>query len=272
MAREVRQYAATITAGTTVAAPMRIPLSMPARIVRRIRWRVPPGPSGLMGWRLGSGGVAVIPWNDGAWIIADDEWDEWLPEGQITSGAWELQGYNGGTLDHTVYLTFELDPPQLVDPAALVVYDYGSAGSSGGGGTVPPADPGAAAATYADGWAVGRSNALAAMAIAYGDPDAPALASRPEALTDAGNGYDDAKAAALVAVGDVGQTQGIEDVPTNDGRAIAKARAVAAVATALDVPVTGTVPEPPYAGDPTRAEYDRGRLAALAALSAITLD
>lgn len=109
MAAEVRQFTATIPAGTPKTAPVTVNLTMPTRIVRAVRWRVPPGPAGLMGFALAAAGVPIVPWNTGGWIVADNESDELPLEGQIDSGAWQLMGYNLGVKDHSVLLTFQLD-------------------------------------------------------------------------------------------------------------------------------------------------------------------
>ena len=110
MAQEVRNFAVTIPAGTALAAPQVTDLAMPARIPRSVRVRVPPGPAGEVGWALGSAGERVLPWGPGEWIVANDEAIDWPLEGQITSGAWQLQAYNTGAYDHTLYVTFQLDP------------------------------------------------------------------------------------------------------------------------------------------------------------------
>lgn len=120
MAREVRTYAVAIPAGTLEADPYVADLDMPARDVVGVRVRIPPGPAGLVGWALGSAGVRVIPWGEGQWIVADDEVIEWPLAGQIQSGAWQLQGYNLGVYDHTVYVTFLLDPPGARAGATLL--------------------------------------------------------------------------------------------------------------------------------------------------------
>jgi hypothetical protein len=106
MPTETRYYTPKIPAGTLVTAPAVITLDMPARIVTGLRWRVPPGPFGLMGWALASAGIPIVPFNTGGWIIADDEWDDIPLDTGITSGAWQLMGYNNGANDHTIYLTF----------------------------------------------------------------------------------------------------------------------------------------------------------------------
>ena len=123
-AAEVRSFAVTIPAGTAQDDPYTADIYFPARDVVAVSWRVPPGPSGLMGWRLTmSGGQVVIP-TGGGWIVADDQYDTWPLTGFPDSGYWEVTGYNTGAYDHTVYLDFLLDliteavsSPQIVSIA-----------------------------------------------------------------------------------------------------------------------------------------------------------
>jgi len=106
---EVRSFAVTIPAGTAITAPYTQDIYTPARVLAALHWKVPPGPSGLMGWRLTmSGGNPVIP-TGGGWIIADDEDATWNLTDQPDSGFWELTGYNTDIYPHTVYLDFLLD-------------------------------------------------------------------------------------------------------------------------------------------------------------------
>ncbi len=112
MPSEVRSFAVTVPAGTPASAPQVTSLAMPARIVREIRVRIPPGPRGEVGWALGAAGVPVLPWNAGAWIVADDESIDWPLHDQISSGAWELRAYNTGAFAHTLYVQFLLDVVQ----------------------------------------------------------------------------------------------------------------------------------------------------------------
>lgn len=114
MAQEIRHFSVTIPAGTPLATPTTTDISFPDRVVRRIDWKVPPGANGQMGFRFASGGVSMIPDNAGTFIVTDDQEATWPVDGQINTGAWQLQGYNVGTYPHTVYLTFFLD---LVDVA-----------------------------------------------------------------------------------------------------------------------------------------------------------
>jgi hypothetical protein len=117
VAAEVRQFAAVIPAGTPSTAPVTADISFPERIVRQVSWRVPPGPSGLMGWRLSMGGVQVAPLPLGSWVVADHAAGSWPLDGLPDSGAWQVTGYNTGTYDHTVYLEFLLDLTSAAAPA-----------------------------------------------------------------------------------------------------------------------------------------------------------
>ncbi len=108
-AREARVFQVTIPAGTPLAAPVTIGVPFPPMTVQAVRWRVPPGPSGLMGWQLTMAGGQVLPANAGAWIIADNEGDTWELYGLPDSGAWRVTGYNTDIYDHVVNLVFLLD-------------------------------------------------------------------------------------------------------------------------------------------------------------------
>jgi len=106
---EIRSFAVAIPAGTLITAPLVTPVYFPARKVQAINWRIPAGPSGLMGWKLtSSGGQAVIP-AGGGWIVTDDDAGVWALYGQPDTGYWEVTGYNSDIYPHTVYLDFLLD-------------------------------------------------------------------------------------------------------------------------------------------------------------------
>lgn len=112
MAEEVRHFTATIPAGTPLATPVTVDVSFPPRIVARIDWRVPNGPQGLMGWRLSMGGLQVIPTSGDKFIIADGHAGSITPSAELSSGAWQVTGYNTGASPHSVYLAFHLDLPR----------------------------------------------------------------------------------------------------------------------------------------------------------------
>lgn len=109
MAYEIRTFDVTVPAGTLASAPQVTDLTMPARIVRQVDIRIPPGPRGEVGFALGAARQAVIPYNPGQWIIGDDEVITWPLEGQIDSGAWQAILYNTGAYPHTLEFRFHLD-------------------------------------------------------------------------------------------------------------------------------------------------------------------
>lgn len=112
-AQEVRSFEALCPPGVFALDPLVIPLEMPVRRVLNIRVRIPPGPNGLMGFAIGSAGTTVIPINDDEYIRASDEIFEWALTGQIDSGAWQAIMINEGIYDHTIYITFTVELPDL---------------------------------------------------------------------------------------------------------------------------------------------------------------
>jgi hypothetical protein len=138
MATEVRQFTATIPAGTAAATPVTVPMRFPARQVTGVEIIVPPGPSGLVGFALLNGTTRVIPYQSDLWIITAAEKIEWPLEGFAQTGDWSLIGYNTGTQDHAVYVRFLCVPvaldggrhPGIIDPSALIAQpDFTTTGS-----------------------------------------------------------------------------------------------------------------------------------------------
>lgn len=114
MAAEIRQFTATIPPGTTAAAPVRVDMSFPPRIVQAVEIRVPPGPSGVVGFALQNSGVTVIPYGSDAFIVTSADFINWALDDYITSGSWQLLGYNTGGFSHSIYVRFQLG---LIRPA-----------------------------------------------------------------------------------------------------------------------------------------------------------
>lgn len=110
MAQEIRSFTVTVPAGTAIDAGWTYPLDMPPRIVETISVRVPPGPRGTVGFQIGSSGQQIIPYQEGEWVVTDDDKIEWPLDNQIDSGAWELYAYNDGDFPHTLYIRFAVDP------------------------------------------------------------------------------------------------------------------------------------------------------------------
>ena len=107
----IYSFQALIPAGTDITAPFTVDCSFAEASVITVRWRVPPGPSGFMGWQLTSDGAPVIPVQPGTYIVADDESAQWDIRGYQDSGRWAVTGYNNDSFDHSVYLDFLTVPP-----------------------------------------------------------------------------------------------------------------------------------------------------------------
>jgi hypothetical protein len=118
----VYQFEPTVPNSTAQSSPYSTTLTIPQYEVQLIRWRVPPGPQGNLGWQLLYSGSLVFPQN-GLWIIAYNEYATWELDELPTGGSWEFQGYNTGTYDHTVYLTFLCNP--LTQEEATTLEDLG---------------------------------------------------------------------------------------------------------------------------------------------------
>lgn len=119
MAAQLFEFDVTTPTGTAKAAPQVTALTMPARIVRRIVIKVPPGPNGQLGFAIGMVGAPVIPANAGAFIVTSDETIEWDVNNLPDSGAWQIISYNTGQYPHTIYTRWEVDLVQGADTSIL---------------------------------------------------------------------------------------------------------------------------------------------------------
>lgn len=142
---EVWAFVATCPAGTTPDDPIVIDLSMPVREIVSIKVQIPPGPAGAMGWALGAAGQQVIPTPPTSFVITDNEtFDYDLPK-QIDSGAWQVQMWNVGQYDHSIYIYFTVQLPDApaVSASGLVLpaETLGSAVVVGSRSTLTPTAP-----------------------------------------------------------------------------------------------------------------------------------
>lgn len=167
MAQEIREFLVTVPAGTPQSAPVTTKIVFPNRIVTRVSWRVPPGPSGRMGWALTSAGAPVIPIQANTYVVTDNQADTWDLEGYLDSGNWAVTAYNTGVYPHTVYLTFQLDLPgsSVSPPPPETGLGVGVIGTGGSVTPEPPAStpPGSPPPTQTGDPGVVISVVLAAM-------------------------------------------------------------------------------------------------------------
>lgn len=111
---EVRRFTVTsFQRFYTPDSPQVTDIVFPVRQVQRIRIRIPPGPSGLMGFALTMGGAPVLPYESGTYFIADNEVIDLGVEDLPTTGAWQVSSYNLGLYPHTIYLDFTVSLPDL---------------------------------------------------------------------------------------------------------------------------------------------------------------
>lgn len=74
-----------------------------------IRWRIPPGPQGLLEWWLGQSGVPVFPNAQADGVIGDNEWDTWAIDNPPSNPVWQVFCNNQGTLDHVLEFQFYIE-------------------------------------------------------------------------------------------------------------------------------------------------------------------
>lgn len=117
MAYKIASFSFTIPAGTPPTAPAILSTPVGNFELTGVEFIVPPGANGNVGFRLATGGQQVIPDNAGAWVIASGEKIPWSLSGQLTTGAWQVVGYNTGQNDHTIQIRYLLD--LITVPTAL---------------------------------------------------------------------------------------------------------------------------------------------------------
>lgn len=94
----------TVPAGTPIASPFSAQWPLEDNYLIRIDARIPPGPSGSMGFRILWSQQQIVPWGNLSWLIANDESIPWESSTALTASALTVQGYNTGNFPHSVYL------------------------------------------------------------------------------------------------------------------------------------------------------------------------
>jgi len=123
VAREIQQFAVTIPAGTTQAAPLVTPTTFAVRIVRRIEWRFPAGCGGLVGFYVAMSKVQLHPLPAGTWVVGDNTSGGWEVSDQPDSGAWQIVGYNTGANPHTLEIKYLVDLVEREEPETGLIPD-----------------------------------------------------------------------------------------------------------------------------------------------------
>lgn len=106
MASRIEVFSVTVPGGTSIATPQTTALTFPLGVVQRLEILIPPGPSGLVGFRIQHSGRTIIPYDTSKWLVADNESIKWDLENYPVGSAWAMQAYNTDVYDHTLYLRF----------------------------------------------------------------------------------------------------------------------------------------------------------------------
>lgn len=130
MATRIEPFEVTTPAGTSVASFLTTSLSFQDGRVERVEIIVPPGPSGLVGFKLAHSGQSVVPIRADTWNIADNARFDWPLTNFPSGNAWELWTYNLDVYEHTIYLWFhvqELGTDVVALPVPLSIAPGGDA-------------------------------------------------------------------------------------------------------------------------------------------------
>lgn len=127
MAERIESPTVTVPAGTLSTAPLTTALTWQDGRAVRVEVKIPPGPSGLLGFAIGHSGTVLIPRTAGQWIVADDESLDWDLAGYPTGSKWFVRAYNNDIYDHTLYFRWHIDElstlvPQTVAPLVITPF------------------------------------------------------------------------------------------------------------------------------------------------------
>jgi len=99
----------TVPAQTAIASAITTNLNLGSTQLARVRVTIPNGHAGITGMAMEFSGTRIVPWNDtAAWLRGNNE-IEWLDVNLQVGRTVQLRGYNLDLIDHSFFLTFELD-------------------------------------------------------------------------------------------------------------------------------------------------------------------
>lgn len=125
MADRVEPFAVTVPPATGIAVPQITTLAFRDGIVTELDVTVPPGPSGLVGFRIQHLGSQIIPYTGAQFIIADDRELKWPLANFPTASGWQLAAYNLDIYPHTLYLEFLIDEIPMQQSAGIKLIQLG---------------------------------------------------------------------------------------------------------------------------------------------------
>lgn len=116
MANRIHPFTIVVPAGTTESAFQRTDLSFQDGRVDLLQVRIPPGPSGLAGFRIAHSGQSVIPYREDIWFVTDNDKLDWELEKYPTGDAWEFWAYNLDVYDHSFHVWFHVTDVDITSP------------------------------------------------------------------------------------------------------------------------------------------------------------
>lgn len=130
MSDRIEIFEVLIPAGTVIASPQETQLSFQDGRLDRLQITVPPGPSGLVGFRIAHSGQSIIPRSGDAWIVTDNEHIDWDTDNYPTGNAWSVFAYNLDYYDHTIYLRFHVTEFGAITPTVIQPIDIQPLGTA----------------------------------------------------------------------------------------------------------------------------------------------
>jgi hypothetical protein len=91
-------------ANTPLASPLSTPWPLEDNEFVYVDIMVPPGPSGLMGFRIMWASQQVVPWGNDSWLITDNEKIHVDCNFAMTITGLVIESYNTDIFPHTIYL------------------------------------------------------------------------------------------------------------------------------------------------------------------------
>lgn len=112
MADRLELFPITVAANTAINAPVTTPMVFLQGEVVEIDVKIPPGPSGNVGFFIRAGGTQYIPRTSGKYIVPDNDYFTWPLINAINSGSWAITCYNTDIYPHLIQVFFQVNELQ----------------------------------------------------------------------------------------------------------------------------------------------------------------
>lgn len=113
MSDRIEWFSVTIPPNTPKTAPITVPCVFQQGNVIEVDIKVPPGPSGNVGFFVAAGGSQYIPRTPGSFVIPDNDYITWPLANAINSGSWAVVAYNTDIYPHMLQFLFQINELEL---------------------------------------------------------------------------------------------------------------------------------------------------------------